>query len=64
MPETRQRDTGRINEDTSGGKTGGDDQEEQARNRMGAFRHNHTAEPVEPQDKQRDENGGPREKTD
>jgi hypothetical protein len=57
MAETKPRDTQRINEDTSGGKTGGDEREEEARNRMGGFRHNHTAEPVDPQGEQSPQDG-------
>jgi hypothetical protein len=47
VAETKQRDVEEINRDTSGGKTGGDKEEEEARLRMGGFRHNHTAEPVD-----------------
>jgi hypothetical protein len=50
MAETKPDNVSEIQRDTSGGKTGGDDREEEARLHMGGFRHNHTAEPVDAAD--------------
>lgn len=50
MAETKPDNVAEIQRDTSGGKTGGDEKEEEARLRMGGFRHNHTAEPIDAAD--------------